>query len=155
MHSRLALPIYLLLLILPIFADAVATEPIAAAPPKLNLPKLVRRVHASAAKRTHSLARDLRVAFGHLIPRDVDDEYSRRPVVYCKAGGQTVLQNPNNDGGGDEPEGGNTEGGGNSSSAGGRPPTSTRTSSRPPQSSPTSGVPSSPWALTNSWVRAP
>lgn len=159
MHSFLSLPIYLLLLILPgsILADAVTTEPIAgAAPPKLTsrLPKLVRRVHASAAKRTHSLARDLRVAFGHLIPRDVDDEYNRRPVVYCKVSGQNVLQNPNTDSG--DEGGSNTEGGGNStggsSTASTRPSTSTRTSSRPPQSSPTSDAPSSPWALTNSWV---
>ncbi|KAH6916775.1 endo-1,3(4)-beta-glucanase [Coprinopsis sp. MPI-PUGE-AT-0042] len=159
MHSFLALPIYLLLLILPgsILADAVATEPIRA--PKLTsrLPKLVRRVHASAAKRTHSLARDLRVAFGHLIPRDVDDEYNKRPVVYCKAGGQTVLQNPNDDSGDDggnepesNPEGGNSTGGGSSATA--ARPSSTRTSSRPPQSSPTSSSTSSPWGLTNSYA---
>lgn len=156
MQSFLTLPIYLLLLVLPttILADAVATQPsIAPSSNKLasRLPKLVRRAHASAARRTHSLARDLRVAFGHLIPRDVSDDYDGRPKVYCKAGGQTVFQNPNNP---PNDDGGNNNPGDNTTTDGGsRPATSTRPISRPPMPSATQGTPpSSPWALTNSWA---
>jgi hypothetical protein len=53
---------------------------------------LVRRavdgLHLEAARRTHSLAKDLRVAFGGILPRAVS---SSQHVVYCKPARQVPL----------------------------------------------------------------
>lgn len=119
-------------------------------PAQANLvPRAIQRAHKFAAKQTHNLAKDLRLAFGGvLVPRDDTSAPLAQRVVYCK-----TKQAPFNAG----PTGGSnvtsmTAGG---SSTKGYPPsnvpgTKTATSGQP---SATGVVPDSPWKLQQSYVR--
>ncbi|KAF5336903.1 hypothetical protein D9611_003443 [Ephemerocybe angulata] len=170
-------PLCLLLLVLQITTETSATQSHA---PRRTLPRLVKRAHDSAVRKTHSLARDLRVAFNGVLPRAevLENNRAGRPVVYCKAGSQQVLQPPNNDGDdgkGNEGSGAGEGSGGNSTSGAGttttrsttrvntsNPPTSTRTTTRSTSSSSTQASsatsqptstprPESPWKLVNNY----
>jgi hypothetical protein len=100
---------------------------------KTLVPRVLNSLHQNAARQTHNLAQDLRVAFRSiLVPRADADQH----VVYCKPGKQA-------------PSGGGTSGSGNattSASGTSRPPTSTSSNAG---SSPTAS--SSPWNLVNSY----
>ena len=121
------------------------------------LPRLVRRAHESAMRRTHSLARDLRVAFGRVLPRaETDDSTSNNGrVVYCKPGNQGVLDGPKT-GGGEGSGSGIGSGGNSTSTAGPQGTSSSRGSSTRTRTStsaqPTATAVDSPWRLTNSYV---
>ena len=56
---------------------------------------LVRRtvdgIQLEAARRTHSLAKDLRIAFGGILPRAVSSSSQTRNVVYCKPAKQAPV----------------------------------------------------------------
>jgi len=111
---------------------------------------LVRRavdgIHLEAARRTHSLAKDLRIAFGGILPRGLSS--SQPGHVYCKLGRQVPLQS-------------NVGSNGTSSSMsiiGTRTATTTTTKRRPTSTrSSTSSSPtiSSAWGLTDTLVRMP
>jgi hypothetical protein len=111
------------------------------------VPRVVQAVHHSAARRTHSLARDLRMAFGGILAPRADTGASRH-VVYCKPGKQVIF------GGG---SGGGSPGNPNatqvSSTLSGASRTSARPTSTSASSKPTSTIPaSSPWKLVESHV---
>jgi len=55
---------------------------------KSLVPRVLHGLHHSAAQRTHSLARDLRVAFDGILASRAD---SNQNVVYCKPGKQVPL----------------------------------------------------------------
>jgi len=101
------------------------------------VPGVLHSLHQNTARRTHNLAKDLRVAFrGILVPR----ADSREHVVYCKPGKQVHFGGGNN--------GGNTTATASISGIS-RHPASTSTN---PGSSPTASVlPSSPWKLVNTY----
>lgn len=153
MHLLQHAPLCLLLLVLQ------AVTEISATPSNGNtraLPRLVRRAHESAVRRTHSLARDIRVAFGRVLPRAETDSDNGGRVVYCKPGGkQTVLDGPKNGGGEGSGSGIGSSGNststsapqGSSSSRG----SSTRTRSSTSAAQPTATAVDSPWRLTNSY----
>ncbi|KAF9454982.1 glycoside hydrolase family 16 protein [Macrolepiota fuliginosa MF-IS2] len=108
------------------------------------IPRAIQKAHTFAAKRTHTLARDLRVAFGGvLVSRDDTISSTAKRVVYCKP-----KQVPFG-----VPTGGGTSGGNGTTSAHGSPSTSasgtkTATSIQP---SATVAVPDSPWKLQQSY----
>jgi len=110
------------------------------------VPRVVQAVHHSAARRTHNLARDLRMAFGGILAPRADTGASRH-VVYCKPGKQVTF------GGG---SGGGSPGNPNStlsSTLSGASRTSGRPTSTSASSKPTSTIPaSSPWKLAESHV---
>ncbi|TEB39088.1 hypothetical protein FA13DRAFT_440544 [Coprinellus micaceus] len=154
LHSTM--PLWLLLLVLQVAMEASAT-PSHSTSQSRALPRLVRRAHDSAVRKTHSLARDLRVALGSVLPRAEPQESNGR-VVYCKPGKQQVLTPPNNgNGGGGDGEG---SGGGNGTSAAGGSSTRggsgsstrqgastrTRSSSSQPTNTPATD---SPWSLVD------
>lgn len=110
------------------------------------LPHAIHKAHKAAVRQTHSLARDLRTAFGavlvsspqtHLNSRDVNNK-----VVYCKGGNINPGANTTPTGG--SPSGNSTTTRGGSSTA------RTRTSTG---ANPSATVPaSSPWKLTEGYV---
>ncbi|EAU92620.1 endo-1,3(4)-beta-glucanase [Coprinopsis cinerea okayama7 len=158
MYSLQALPVYLLLVVAQgiTFAEAIAT-PGPSPKPAAHLPRLVRRAHASAVQKTHSLARDLRVAFGSVLPRSLDEGSANKRVVYCKSSGKqrpfedkgSQNNNPGDDN--DDPTDSSSTPTGSQGSAT-RSSTSTRTrASTDTPSQPTPQIPDSPWRLTNSY----
>ena len=95
----------------------------------------LRAAHLRVKAHTHSLARDLRFAFGGtLLPRS---NYQSQQVIYCKAIGNST------NGSGATPNA-------TSSSAGGPGSAGTKTVSGTSSPSPT--VPASPWKLAESHV---
>lgn len=161
-HSASTLPLCLILLVLQVAAgDVSATTPSSNGVGQRVLPRLVKRAHDSAVRRTHSLARDLRVALGSVLPRAETPALMNdgRAVVYCKTGGsQGVLKPPTDEGNGENGDGSegseanSTVASGPTSSTrggGGGAATSTRTRSSTSQPQPTQ---ESPWRLTNSYV---
>jgi hypothetical protein len=111
---------------------------------------LVRRavdgLHLEAARRTHSLAKDLRIAFGGILPRAVSS--SQPGHVYCKLARQVPLQS----------NGGSNGTSSSMSIIGTR--TRTRTTTKGPPTSTKSSTSSSPtvssaWRLTETHVRMP
>jgi len=110
------------------------------------VPRVVQAIHHSASRRTHSLARDLRMAFGGILAPRADTAASRH-VIYCKPGKQVTFG-----GGSGRGNPGNTSSTLSSTLSGAgrtsRRPTSTSASSKP-----TSTIPaSSPWKLVESHV---
>jgi hypothetical protein len=123
--------------ILPISLILLAIEPAEA-----SQHTLVRRAfdsfHGEAARQTHSLARDLRVAFGEILPRSLSSSPEPRHV-YCKKGRpQAPFSYPGN----------STTGGGGSTTR--SRPTSTKGSKPPANTGAPPNVPSSPWKLIES-----
>lgn len=109
---------------------------------------LVRRAvdsfHLEAARRTHSLAKDLRVAFDGIFPRAVSSSQPEH-VVYCKPARQVPLSV-------------GWSGGGEYNGTSSMSIIGTRTSTKNhPTSTGTSSSPSvtSPWKLISSYVRVP
>jgi len=117
-----------------------------AADPSLASHTLIRRVsqlHRQAIRQSHSLAQDLRVAFGGiLVPRA--DPSTTRHVVYCKPGKQTPLGPSPVTGGNNGTSTSTKSSGGGATGSTSRRPTSTKGSPGP------SATPSSPWNLVNS-----
>ncbi|TFK30713.1 endo-1,3(4)-beta-glucanase [Coprinopsis marcescibilis] len=163
MFSFKALPVYLLLLIIQEIVLSEAASSIPASQSKPRLPRLVRRAHVNAIQKTRSLARDLRVAFGHVLPRS--EEGPDNQVVYCKSGQQVLVRKKGSGGKtneGNSPTTGDGNTGNNSTifsnfpssstRSGGstRSSTSARVSETPAPSSPPQ-PPSSPWRLTDSY----
>lgn len=117
------------------------------------IPRAIHKAHKFAAKKTHNLARDLRVAFGGvLVSRDDTSAATTKRVVYCKPKQAPFGTGPTN-------SGTNTGGGnGTSVSVAGSPTqgypsasgTKTATGSKP---SATANIPDSPWKLQQSYVR--
>jgi hypothetical protein len=107
------------------------------------VPRVVQAIHHRAARHTHSLARDLRMAFGGIFAPRADTGASRH-VVYCKPGKQVTF------GGG---SGGGSSNSTLSSTLSGASRISGRPTSTSASSKPTSTIPaSSPWKLVESHV---
>lgn len=109
------------------------------------VPRAIQKVHKHAARQTHSLARDLRVAFaGMLVSRDDTSSTTQQRVVYCKPK-QAVMGKPGSGGG-------SSTGGGNVTTTKGYP-TSSATGAKTAQSGHPSAtnVPSSPWKIQQSY----
>lgn len=102
------------------------------------VPSTIQRVHQFATRQTHSLAKDLRLAFGGVLaPRDNSSPPPAQHVVYCKTKQAPFISGP--------------IGGNNTTSAvGGGMSSSTTSTSR--QASPTGAVSNSPWKLQQSYV---
>jgi hypothetical protein len=111
---------------------------------------LVRRaidgLHLEASRRTHSLAKDLRVAFGGIFPRAVSSSQQGH-VVYCKPARQVPLS-PGSSGGSEY---------NHTSTSMSIIGTRTRTPTSHPTKASTSLSPTatSPWKLIDSHVRVP
>ncbi|KDR85293.1 hypothetical protein GALMADRAFT_234074 [Galerina marginata CBS 339.88] len=106
---------------------------------KVLVPRVLDSLHRNAARKTHNLAKDLRVAFGGiLVPRADLSQH----VVYCKPGKQVTF------GSGTSTTVGSS-GNATASASGTRHPTSTssKLGSSPTPTSPAS----SPWRLVNSY----
>lgn len=111
---------------------------------KTLVPGVIHSLHKRAARQTHSLAHDLRVAFqGILVPREVTNNH----VVYCKPGKQTTFG-----GGGGVVNSSSTASTSRSSGSS----TSRRTggsSTKTGSSAAATATVSSPWNLVNTYVR--
>ena len=106
---------------------------------KSLVPRVLHGLHAHAARQTHSLARDLRVAFGGILaPRALAEQN----VVYCKSAKQVPLSGGSL-GNASASAPAPTGGGGASQST-----TSTSAKAGPSSTAPSS----SPWKLLNSYV---
>lgn len=98
------------------------------------VPRSIQRAHRFAARHTHSLARDLRVAFGGVSRDDSSATSASNRLVYCKPK--------------QAPFGTSPEDGGNGTGA--ATGTKTATSGNP---SATASIPDSPWKIQQSYVR--
>ncbi|KAF7784589.1 CAZyme family GH16 [Agaricus bisporus var. burnettii] len=101
------------------------------------VPSALQRVHQFATRQTHSLAKDLRLAFGGVLaPRDNSSPPPAQHVVYCKMKQAPFISGP-------------TGGNNTTSAVGGGMSSSTTPTSR--QASPTGAVSNSPWKLQQSY----
>lgn len=111
------------------------------------VPRALQKAHQVAVHHTHSLAHDLRVAFGAVLVQRAST-FDPNHVVYCKNSKQTVL-------------GGGTSGTSNGTSPSPSPSPASGTSKRPSATStrtstgsaPTTSVLTSSWTLLESYVR--
>lgn len=116
--------------------------------------RAIQKVQDDAIRHTHSLANDLRVAFGSVLLPRADSTDQPNHVVYCKSGKQTVFGNGNTGSSGNSSSSGtasNTGSSGSTSTTGAgssRPATSTNVGSSP------TSVPTTPslWKLIESHV---
>ena len=95
---------------------------------KTFITRAAHDIHQMAVHHTHSLARDLRIAFGGSLIRRASNDNQR--VVYCKRGDQSPLVN----------------GGAGNVSISKNPATATKSSSTP------KATVTSPWKLDKSYV---
>jgi hypothetical protein len=120
------------------------------------VPRAVHNLHEHAVRRTHSLAQDIRVAFGGiLVPRAADPAVKH--VVYCKSGppNQVILGG----GGGLDNTTMTVPGGSTYTPPSAPSPSSTQSSSSSSKTSSSKGgsstaapSPSSPWKLVETHV---
>jgi hypothetical protein len=110
------------------------------------------KAHKTTQRRTRSLGKDLRTAFGSILVQQNPLDSSENTVIYCKSGSSLNGggQSGNGDDGADDSGGrGGSEGDGNGPSTTRAPGTATATSSSPSATASSIGT---PWKLMDTHV---
>ena len=101
---------------------------------KTLVSRAVHDIHQRAVRQTHSLARDLRIAFGGVLVSRANNDVQH--VVYCKQANQSPFVN----------------GGGGSGNISVTTSSGTATATKSGSTIAATPTPTSPWKLTNSYV---